>query len=335
MDEQEPFVVTCAHDFVARKQGRMKISVVIPVFNERETLGALVESITEHIAPHEHRILFIDDGSTDDSFEVLCALQKRYETVDIIRFRRNFGKSTALAAGFAKAEGDLVLTMDADLQDDPKEIPRFIEKIEEGYDVVAGWKRQRYDPWHKTLPSRVFNAVVGWLFGLALHDVNCGFKAYRMEVVNEIPLYGELHRLLPVLAAQRGYRVGEIVVEHHPRQFGRSKYGIERFARGALDALSVWFLGRYGQSPGHFFGSIGVATIALGLFSLLVALLRWATVEKRFAGLALALVGAILVCGGILNLGLGLIAELAVRQHPPLDPDLHIADERLGTDEHR
>jgi glycosyltransferase involved in cell wall biosynthesis len=307
----------------------MKITVIVPVFNERESLAALAEGVAGSVGPHEYRILFVDDGSTDGSFEVMRALRDRYDTIDIIRFRANFGKSAALAAGFAKAEGDVVFTMDADLQDEPKEIPRFLDKLDEGYDVVAGWKRQRQDPWHKTIPSQVYNGVVARVFRLPLHDVNCGFKAYRAEVVKNVRVYGELHRLIPVLAARLGYRVGEIPVSHQPRRFGKSKYGPERFTRGAMDVLSVWFLTRHRHCPGHFFGNIGFAAVGLGIFGLVCgagAVLTGATVPGALAGLA----GVGLTMGGLLTLGLGLIAELVIRQHPHIHLDRYIAEQHFG-----
>ncbi|MDQ1256282.1 MAG: hypothetical protein QG656_878 [Candidatus Hydrogenedentes bacterium] len=300
----------------------MNITFVVPVYNERDTLEALAEGIAANVAPHAHRILFIDDGSTDGSFETLCALQQRFSNVDIVRFRRNFGKSAALAAGFARAEGDLVFTMDADLQDDPREIPRFIAKLEEGYDVVSGWKKERHDPWHKTVPSRIFNGLVARQFGLDIHDINCGFKLYRAEVVKNVPMYGELHRLIPALAASLGYRVAEIPVQHHPRRFGQSKYGFERFSRGAMDALSVWFLGRYLYSPGHLFGKAAMAAWALAALSLLGA--------AACGTAAWAIIGVVLAMGGFLLLGQGLVAELAVRHRPSLDTGTLIAEERRG-----
>jgi len=305
----------------------MKVTVVIPVFNERETLRPLVERITEHIGPHEHRILFVDDGSTDGSVEALRRLHEQFPAVDVIRFRRNFGKSAALAAGFAAAEGDAVITMDGDLQDDPKEIPRFIEKIEEGWDVVVGWKANRQDPWHKTFPSRIYNRIVSRLFKLDLHDVNCGFKALRAEVVRNIPVYGEMHRLIPVLAADLGYRITEIRVDHRPREHGASKYGIERFSRGAIDVLSVLFLSRCQHSPGHFFAKAGFWTVAVGLLGICAALAARFCFDAIFMGLMLGFAGVGCVGAGILLIALGLVAELLVRRLPPTAPASLVAEE--------
>src|SRR5215831_18773330 len=200
------------------------ISVVIPVYNERDSLSQLHAEIAAVAAEAclDLEVVFVDDGSTDDSWAVIAELAKKHPWTRGLRFRRNFGKAAALSAGFKSANGDVIMTLDADLQDDPKEIPRFLEALGTGLDVVSGWKKVRLDPWHKTLPSKVFNALVGWLTGVRLHDHNCGFKCYRAEVLREVRLYGELHRFVPVLAAARGFKVGEIAVDHRPRRFGRS-----------------------------------------------------------------------------------------------------------------
>ncbi len=218
----------------------MKITVIIPAYNECETLSPLAEQVRARLGAFEHRIVFIDDGSTDDSWDVLRTLHAKFEDIDAVRFRENFGKTSALAAGFARAEGDLVITMDADLQDDPKELGRFIDKINEGFDVVSGWKVRRHDPWTKTFPSKVYNRLISFVFGLELHDINCGFKALRTNIAKQLPLRGDMHRLIPVLAAQIGARITEIPVEHHPRRCGSSKYGVERFWRGIRDAASAY-----------------------------------------------------------------------------------------------
>ncbi|MBI2423869.1 MAG: glycosyltransferase family 2 protein [Candidatus Hydrogenedentes bacterium] len=218
----------------------MNLAVLIPVFNEAETLKTLAEGVFRHTSGHRVRLLFIDDGSTDGSLGVLEQLVAEHASVEVIKFRRNCGKTQALAAGFARLEEDVVITMDADLQDDPAEIPRLLGKLEEGYDMVCGWKAKRQDPVHKTLPSRVYNGFIAALFGLHLHDVNTGFKALRVPVAKRLPLNADLHRLIPVLAHLMGYRVTEIAVEHHPRRFGQSKYGWERFYEGLRDATRVW-----------------------------------------------------------------------------------------------
>ncbi|HEY8505770.1 MAG TPA: glycosyltransferase family 2 protein, partial [Gemmataceae bacterium] len=217
---------------------RKVLSVVVPVYNERESLRQLYAEIRTAMkgVGRELDLVFIDDGSRDGSWEVIRELAESDPQVRGIRFRTNFGKAAALQAGFHAVRGDVTVTLDADLQDDPGEIPRFLEKLErDELDVVSGWKRVRHDPWHKVIPSRVFNRMVSWITGVRLHDHNCGMKCYRSEVFKEIHLYGEMHRFIPVLAAARGFRVGEIVIAHRPRRFGKSKYGVSRLLKGFLD----------------------------------------------------------------------------------------------------
>lgn len=283
----------------------MKVSFVVPVFNERETLEGLVEGILEHATPHEAQIVLVDDGSDDGSSGVMDELARKHPSIEVVRLGRNLGKSAALAAGFACAKGDLVFTMDADLQDDPKEIPLFLEKIGEGFDLVCGWKAVRHDPWHKTFPSRVYNRFVAWLFGLPLNDVNCGYKLMRREVVKSLRLFGDMHRLIPVLAAEQGFRVGEVAVEHQPRRCGRSKYGIERFARGAIDVMTLWFLTRYGQRPAHFLVKWGAVGVLAGVLLILAG--------NAVSSVAPEAIGAGVLAGGAAWMGLGLLAELIIR----------------------
>lgn len=242
------------------------VSFVIPVMNEDETIETLVDQIDSVCREHdvERQIIFIDDGSTDKSWNVIQKVVDSKDGLEAIKFRRNFGKAAALAAGFEQATGELVITMDADLQDDPKEIPRFLEKIDSGFDVVSGWKKVRHDPWHKVLPSRVFNYLVSRLTGVKLHDHNCGFKCYRREIFDEVKLYGEHHRFVPVLASSKGWKVGEIEVTHHPREFGQSKYGVGRLIKGFLDLLTIHFLTSFGKRPLHLVGAIGLLFFALG-----------------------------------------------------------------------
>jgi glycosyltransferase involved in cell wall biosynthesis len=253
------------------------LSLVVPVYNEMESLGPLYAEIAavRQQAELDLEVIFVDDGSTDGSWQRIRDLADAHENVRGLRFRRNFGKAAALTAGFRRAQGDLILTLDADLQDDPAEMPRFLKKLAEGYDVVSGWKRVRHDPWHKVFPSRVFNALVSWLTGVRLHDHNCGMKCYRAEVFREIRLYGELHRFIPVLAAARGFRVGEIEINHRPRRFGRSKYGVRRFVKGLLDLVTVKFLTGFGQRPQHLLGSIGLVSFLLGAFGMLYLAFTW------------------------------------------------------------
>lgn len=226
-----------------------RLSIVVPVKDEQDTLARLAEGIFE--AARESRaksieIIFVDDGSRDNSWNVMRELAERYPgQVRALRLRRNFGKSVALEAGFRISTGDVIFTMDADLQDDPKEIPRFLAAIDGGLDLVSGWKRKRNDPLSKTLPSRLFNRTTAWMTGVPLHDFNCGFKAYRREVIEQLRIYGELHRYIPVFANDAGFRIGEIEVEHHPRRHGVTKYGIERYVRGFLDLITILATTRY------------------------------------------------------------------------------------------
>ena len=244
----------------------MIISIVVPVFNEQDSLAKLHAELDAVAREHDFQfdIVLVDDGSTDASWKVIGELAKQDARVRAIRFRRNFGKAAALSAGFAAARGELVFTLDADLQDDPHEIPRFLEKMGEGLDVVSGWKQTRHDPWHKVGPSRVFNWLVSRMTGVKLHDHNCGFKCYRREIFDEVRLYGELHRFVPVLAAARGWRVGELVVNHRPREHGQSKYGWMRIPKGFLDLLTVRFLTGYGQRPQHVLGTLGLLAFSIG-----------------------------------------------------------------------
>jgi len=253
------------------------LSTVIPVFNEEESLVELHAQLEAMAAASGHQldIVFVDDGSTDDSWQVIENLALRDPQVRGIRFRRNFGKAAALNAGFAAARAEVVMTLDADLQDDPAEIPNFLDKLEQGFDVVSGWKEVRHDPWHKVYPSRVFNTLVGWTTGVHLHDHNCGMKCYRREALREVRLYGELHRFVPVLAAARGFRVGEIAVKHRPRRFGHSKYGVTRILKGFLDLFTVWFLTGYGHRPQHMLGTIGLGSFLLGLFGMVGLAMYW------------------------------------------------------------
>ncbi len=253
------------------------ISIVIPVYNEQESLGYLFGEIAQAAeqAELDVEVLFVDDGSRDGSWTTIADLARKHACVRGIRLRRNFGKAAALSAGMHAARGDLILTMDADLQDDPKEIPAFIAELRGGLDVVSGWKRIRHDPWHKVWPSRVFNALVSVVTGVRLHDHNCGMKGYRAEVFREVRLYGELHRFIPVLAAARGFTIGEIVIQHRPRRFGRSKYGVRRFIKGFLDLLTVKFLTGFGQRPQHLLGTIGLVSFFAGNLGLIYLAVTW------------------------------------------------------------
>lgn len=253
------------------------LSVVIPLFNEHQSLAQLHAELDEVARAHGYDldILFVDDGSTDASWQEVRKLADADPRVRGLRFRRNFGKAAALSAGFDAARGDLVMTLDADLQDDPREIPRFLAEMDKGLDVVSGWKEVRHDPLHKVWPSRVFNWMVSRLTGVKLHDHNCGMKCYRREIFDEVQLYGELHRFVPVLAAARGWKVCEVAIAHRPRPFGASKYGMRRFVKGFLDLLTVYFLTGYGQRPLHLLGTLGLVSFLLGGLGMVYLAVYW------------------------------------------------------------
>ena len=253
------------------------ISLVIPVFNEQDSLPQLLREISQTAQENglDVEIIFVNDGSSDESWTVIRELAAQDPRVRGIRFRRNFGKAAALAAGFEASRGEIIVTLDGDLQDDPKEIPHFLKALNEGKDVVSGWKKVRQDPGHKVYPSRIFNWMVSWLTGVYLHDHNCGMKCYRAEVVREVRLYGELHRFIPVLASARGFRIGEIEIAHRARKFGYSKYGMRRFVKGFLDLLTVKFLTSFSHRPQHVLGSIGLTSFALGGLGMIYLAITW------------------------------------------------------------
>ncbi len=300
------------------------LSIVIPVFNEVESLEALHRELGEVAVAEGYGldIIFVDDGSTDGSWKVIERLADADPQVRGLRFRRNFGKAAALSAGFSHARGELVMTLDADLQDDPHEIPRFLAEMEKGHDVVSGWKKVRHDPWHKVGPSRVFNWMVSRLTGVVLHDHNCGMKCYRREIFDEVRLYGELHRFVPVLAAARGFRVGELVIQHRPRTFGQSKYGVTRFVKGFLDLLTVKFLTGFGQRPQHVLGTVGLISFLLGAVGLIYLAAYWlvAQLAPDLGLLPLHQRPALIYSVGLLLLGgqfmsIGFLAELITAYH--------------------
>ena len=262
----------------------MLLSVVIPTYNEHESLAQLHAELDEvaRAQGYDLDVVFVDDGSTDGSWAQIRKLADADPRVRGVRFRRNFGKAAALSAGFEAARGDLVMTLDADLQDDPREIPRFLAEMGKGLDVVSGWKEVRHDPIHKVWPSRVFNWLVSTLTGVRLHDHNCGMKCYRREVFDEVQLYGELHRFVPVLAAARGWKVGEIPIQHRARPFGSSKYGMRRFVKGFLDLLTVYFLTGYGQRPLHLLGTVGLLAFVVGGLGLTWLAIYWVLKETMY-----------------------------------------------------
>jgi len=303
------------------------VSVIVPAYNEAGSVGQLafeVDSVLSSLGKR-YEIIFVDDGSTDGTFAVLSQAAEAVPAVRVVQFRRNFGKAAALTAGFREAQGEIVLTMDADMQDDPQEIPRFLEMLENGpYDLVSGWKFPRRDPWTKTLPSRLFNSVTALLGGLRLHDFNCGFKAYRSQVVREVSIYGELYRYIPILAYWRGFRVGEIKVRHHPRRFGRSKYGVSRLLRGFFDLLTVLFLTRYTRRPLHLFGLVGLVPFGAGMAISLYMTVLWLTGDRPIGDRPLLMLGVLLIIVGIQFLSMGLVAEMLASILAASEPDYSI-----------
>jgi glycosyltransferase involved in cell wall biosynthesis len=307
------------------------ISVVIPLLNEEESLPELarqLENVLERVARGKYEVIFVDDGSTDDSFRVIQDIHARNQRFKAIRFRTNHGKSAALAIGFSECKGDIVITMDADLQDDPNEIPSLVAKLEEGYDLVSGWKRKRHDPWHKTVPSKLFNAVTSRMSGIRLHDFNCGLKGYRREVIENVQVYGEMHRYIPALAHWEGFRVTEIPVQHRARQHGVSKFGMSRFLKGYLDLLTVMFTTRYIKRPLHFFGAVGSLFAVVGFVTDLYLVIEWSLGRTSLSNRPLALFGVAMIIVGVQLISIGLIGELIVKNN--LEHQKFSVRERLG-----
>lgn len=315
----------------------MDLTIVVPSYNERESLPELTQWIGRVLTPLsvDYEVLVVDDGSGDGTWEVVRALHAADARVRGIRFRRNYGKSAALSEGFGAAQGDVVVTMDADLQDSPDELPELLRLVrEEGYDVVSGWKKVRHDPLSKRLPSKLFNAVVRRISGIPLHDFNCGLKAYRADVVKTIEIYGEMHRYVPLLAHEAGFnKIGEKVVTHYERKYGHSKFGIERTLKGFLDLLSVTFMGRFGKRPMHLFGGLGTLMFFLGFLAAL-----WVGARKLWCvwhGIAAPLVTTspyfylaltFMLMGTQLFLT-GFVAELVTRNAP--DRNKYLVSDRL------
>ncbi len=307
----------------------LDLSFIIPVLNEAQSLRQLVDEIAKS-ASNVHKnyeIVFIDDGSSDNTPLTLKQLHaEQPDIIKIITFRRNFGKSAALSAGFSQAWGNTVITMDGDLQDDPASLPLFLDKIKAGSDLVSGWKKRRHDPISKTLPSWIFNKITSGLTGIKLHDFNCGFKAYRREVVKSIQVYGELHRFIPVLAHQKGFSIAEVEINHRHRQFGKSKYGWGRMLVGFLDFLTVLFLSGFVNKPGQFFGRIGLVIFSIGFaIGLYITYLRLTTgtIEYRYP---LLFLGGLLVLGGIQLILTGLLAEIVIHSNRRHDQEYSIKE---------
>ena len=315
--ETEPFTVSFLSPEVT-------LSIVVPVMNERQNIRLLYKKVAAHLNQIGKcfEIIFVDDGSADGTFTELQKLHYEHATiVRVIRFRRNFGKTPALVAGFSRCRGDVVFTMDGDLQDDPEEIPNFLAKLDEGYDLVTGWKFPRLDPLNKTFPSRIFNGLVSKLTGVELHDINCGFKAYRHEVIEDthLKLYGEFHRLIPVIAHWRGFRVAEIKVRHHPRAYGVSKFGAKRFARGLVDLFTVLFLTSSLHTPLRFFGKLGAWTFLAGSIVDAFVVARSYLTQEPIHKQPLLLVGILLMVFGFQFILIGLLGEII--RHYAFQPD--------------
>ncbi len=310
-----------------KKYSFNKLSIVVPLYNEEESLKPLFEEIRKGVRNLglEYEIIFVDDGSTDNSLNVIRELSKRDTRVKYISFRKNYGKSAALNIGFNEASGDVVITMDADLQDDPLEIPNLLNKLEEGYDLVSGWKKTRYDPFVKRNSSKFFNWVTRLFSGIKIHDFNCGLKAYRKEVVKSVYVHGELHRYIPVLAGWKGFKISEIPVRHHPRRYGKTKFGISRFFKGFVDLITVIFTTRYIRRPLHLFGFIGAISFFIGFLIDAVLTYFWLFFNKPLSNRPLLLLGLLLMIVGVQLFAIGLLGEMMVHKFPA-DNDFSIKE---------
>jgi glycosyltransferase involved in cell wall biosynthesis len=295
---------------------KVALSIVIPVMNEEQNVRPLFQKLSDQLNSlgQIYEVIFVDDGSTDNTFKELKTLHEEYPgTIQVIRFRRNFGKTPALVAGFSRSQGEIIFTMDGDLQDDPEEIPNFLEKINAGYDLVSGWKFPRLDPISKTFPSRVFNGLVSKMTGVHLHDINNGFKAYRREVIEDshLKLYGEFHRFIPVMAHWRGFSVTEIKVHHYPRIHGVSKFGAKRFARGLIDLMNVLFLTTFLRTPLRFFAPLGFWTFLLGvMIDAFVVVRSYIFTHDPIRNHPLLFVGILLMIFGVNFILTGLQSEM-------------------------
>ena len=298
----------------------MDVSIVIPLLNEEESLVELYGWIERVMGEHSlsYEVIFIDDGSTDSSWSIIENLAQNNESVKAVRFRTNYGKSAALYCGFERAEGDVVITMDADLQDSPDEIPALYKMItEEGYDMVSGWKRRRHDPKAKTLPSKLFNATCRAASGIKLHDFNCGLKAYRRKVVKSIEVYGEMHRYIPILAKKAGFgRIGEKEVTHYARRYGHSKYGWERLLKGYLDLITVMFVSKYGRSPMYFFGGAGTLMFLVGLVAIVWIVVEKFTLARPLTNQPLFYMSLVAILLGVILFLAGFLGEMINRNAP-------------------
>lgn len=289
------------------------ISIIIPALNEAEALPELIERANTVLAQlaRPYEILVIDDGSTDDTPLVLQKLSRQYAHLSVIRFRRNYGKAAALSEAFSRAQGNFLITLDGDLQDPPEEIPRLLQQLQERYDVVCGWKQDRQDPWSRVLGSWLFNLITSLMTGLKLHDINCGLKGYRRQVVQELRLYGEMHRFIPVIARQRGFLIGEIPVQHFARRFGHSRYGWSRPLSGMFDLITLIMLGRYTHKPLHFFGMLGLGCFGIGIAISAILAVQWVAGEW-IGNRPLFLFSIFLMLSGLQFIFFGLLAELLI-----------------------
>jgi len=299
-----------------------KISVVIPVYNEEGNIKQLFRELTDVLGGlaleggiDSYEVLFIDDGSTDGTYRIIKEIHQKDKHVKAIRFQRNFGKSAALSAGFEKADGDVIFTMDGDLQDDPKEIPKFLDKLDEGYGLVVGWKYRRRDPQTKRIPSKIFNRLTSYLTGVRIHDMNCCFKAYRKEAVRNVNLYGELHRYIPALVYWKGYSVAEIKVNHRPRTYGKSKYGPMRLLKGFFDLITVKFLITYSTRPLHLFGILGLLSTAAGLLIGIYLLYLKYFLNELIGERPLLFASILLIIVGVEFVSMGLLGEMITSTH--------------------
>jgi glycosyltransferase involved in cell wall biosynthesis len=304
-------------EYKMSKKNDLLLSVVVPLYNETESLNELHSQICKacEVAGIKFETIYVDDGSTDNSFEVLEEIHRKDTRTKVLQLRKNFGKSEALSAGFSVAEGKLIVTMDADLQDDPSEISSLITKLNEGYDLVSGWKKHRKDPLSKKLPSKLFNRVTSFLTGLRIHDFNCGLKIYRKEVTESVKVYGELHRYIPALAKWEGFRVGEIPVNHRHRKYSKTKFGFSRFTYGFLDLITVMFLSRYTKRPLHLFGLIGLLSSLSGTAITLYLVILRITKTIYLSNRPLLFIGVLLLILGIQFVSIGLLGEMITRSN--------------------
>lgn len=303
-----------------------KISIVIPAYNEEDNLKPLaieLKKVFNEMKDYNFEVIIIDDGSTDNSVRILNGIKREDDRFKFISFQKNYGKSAALSVGFKYATGDLIVTMDADLQDDPHEIPNLVNKIDEGYDLVSGWKKVRFDPFIKKYTSRIFNFVTAFMTGIKIHDFNCGLKIYKKEVAQSIKVYGEMHRYLPVLAHWNGFRIGEIVVKHHPRRYGKTKFGASRFLKGFLDLITILFTTRYLRRPLHFFGTLGFLLFLIGFGIDLYLAFEWAFHGKYLTNRPMLWLGILLILLGVQTIAIGLIGEM-IAHHAQRVEDYHI-----------